>query len=74
MQRVVAWVAVARPTGGKAVVNQSRSPTLPLASLPKRKNSLVKIMLSFWLLTFAQGRGRRDKFSNGKAKGGAKNA
>lgn len=57
MQRVVAWVAVPQPTGGKAVVNQSRSPTLPLASLLGRKNSLVKIMLSFWLLTFVQGGG-----------------
>lgn len=57
MQRVVAWVAVPQPTGGKAVVNQSRSPTLPLASLLGRKNSLVKIMLSFWLHTFVQGGG-----------------
>lgn len=31
------------------------SPTLPLASLPGRKNSLVKIMVSFWLLTYEQG-------------------
>lgn len=50
-----AGVAVPQPTRGKAVVNQSRSPTLPLASLPGRKNSLVKIMVSFWLLTFEQG-------------------
>lgn len=42
------WVALPEPTGGKAVVNQSRSSTLPLASLLHgRKNSLVKIMLSF---------------------------
>lgn len=54
MQRVAAGVAVPQPTGGEAVVNQSRSPTLPLASLPGRKNSLVKIMVSFWLLTFEQ--------------------
>ena len=48
-------VAVPQPTRGQAVVNQSRSPTLPLASLPGRKNSLVKIMVSFWLLTFELG-------------------
>lgn len=68
MQRVVAWVAVPQPAGGEAVVNQSRSPTLPLASLPERKNSLVKIMLSFWLVTFVQG---GAKYSCSKAKGGA---
>lgn len=54
MQRVAAGVAVPQPTRGRAVVNQPRSPTLPLASLPGRKNSLVKIMVSFWLLTFEQ--------------------
>lgn len=65
---MAAGVAVPQPSRGRAVVNQSRSPTLPLASLPGRKNSLVKIMVSFWLLTFEQG---GDKFSNSKAKGGA---
>lgn len=54
MQRVAAGVAMPQPTHGCAVVNQSRSPTLPLASLTGRKNSLVKIMVSFWLLTFEQ--------------------
>lgn len=37
MERVVAWVVVPQPAGGKAVVNQPRSPTLPLASFPRRK-------------------------------------
>lgn len=68
MQRVAAGVAMPQPTRGCAVVNQSRSPTLPLASLAGRKNSLVKIMVSFWLLTFERGGG---KFRNSKAKGGA---
>lgn len=54
MQRVAAGAAVPQPTRGEAVVNQSRSPTLPLASPQGRKNSLVKIMVSFWLLTFEQ--------------------
>lgn len=63
VQRVLAGVAVAQSIYGLAVVNQSRSPTLPLASLPGRKNSLVKIMVSFWLFTFEQG---GDKFSNSK--------
>lgn len=70
MQRVAAGVAVSQPIRGHAVVYQSRSPTLPLASFPGRKNSLVKIMVSFWLLTFEQG---GDKFSISKAKGGANN-
>lgn len=61
-------VAVPQPTRGQAVVNQSRSPTLPLASVPGRKNSLVKIMLSIWPLTFERG---EDKFSSSEAKGGA---
>ena len=54
MQRVAAGAAVPQPIRGQEVVNQSRSPTLPLASLPGRKNSLVKIMVSFWPLTFEQ--------------------
>lgn len=37
MQRVAAEVAVPQPTRGCVVVNQSRSPTLPLASLSGRK-------------------------------------
>lgn len=48
-------VKVHQPTRGLVVVDQTRSPTLPLASLSGRKNSLVKIMVSFWLLTFEQG-------------------
>lgn len=68
VQRVLAGVAVAQPIHGLAVVNQARSPTLPLASFPGRKNSLVKIMVSFWLLTFEQG---ETNLANVAKKGGA---
>lgn len=55
--------------GGEAVVNRPRSPTLPLASFPRRKkqssqNNAVILAASACV--------RGDKFSNSPATGGAK--